>query len=78
MSNRNDPRVIAGRDWARQVCKALSLDPLKVRRIVIDAQVGEVLSVYIEAWGDDRLIDIQLPDAASLNLVTNLPQETDE
>ncbi len=35
-------------------------DPLTIRRVVIDAQAGNVLLIYLETFGDERILDVAL------------------
>jgi len=46
-------------DLAVQVCKALDIDPEMVRRVVIDLEVGNAARVFVEMWGDKKLLDVQ-------------------
>jgi len=44
-----------------QVLEKLALDPAKIRRVVIDAQIGQALVLYIEHYGDDRILSVEPP-----------------
>ncbi len=52
--------IISGDEIGIKICKALDIDPDLVRRVVLDT-VGpfEPLVVYIEIYGDEKLLDIQ-------------------
>lgn len=53
--------------WA----EALGLDPLDehyVRRLVIDAEAGQPLRIYVERYGTDRLLEIVPPSPASVEI----------
>ena len=34
-----------------------------VRRVVIDAKAGSVVQIYVERYGDERLLDVITPTA---------------
>lgn len=56
---RNAP--IMSDPFGEKICKALGIDPMLVRRIVIDAEVGEPLRVYAEMYGGKALLDLEFP-----------------
>jgi len=43
------------------ICRAFEIPPDRVRRIVVDTQVGRKVSVYIEFVGDERLLAMDWP-----------------
>jgi len=49
--------VIGVQDFQVQVCGALGLDPMRVKRIIIDLNAADCgpLPVYVEMVGDSRL-----------------------
>ena len=49
---------ILGQDLAILIAKGLGLDPLKVRRVVLDVGVNCAVVAYVELIGDERLIEI--------------------
>jgi hypothetical protein len=50
-----------GRDTlGTEICKATGIAPERVRRIVIDLCVGEAAKVYVEAFGDDAILDVSI------------------
>ena len=40
------------------LCKAVGVDASRVRRIVIDAEVGNAIKVYIDMFGTDELLTV--------------------
>ena len=54
-------RLILGRDLAKAICAALELPYETVARIVIDIPVDDIVRVYMERLGDDRLLHVNWP-----------------
>ena len=48
-------------EYGKAICKALGIESKKVRRVVVDAQVGEALKVYVEMFGGPELVKVSLP-----------------
>jgi hypothetical protein len=46
--------------------------PPLCRRVVIDAEAGSCVKLYYEVYGDERLLEVGIPDAL-LNVVTGQP-----
>jgi hypothetical protein len=44
--------------WPALVKAGLFREDESVRRIVIDAQAGCAVVMYVEHWGDERLLDV--------------------
>ena len=57
--------AITGNQLGMQVCEALGIDCEKtlVRRIVIDIAVNDLVKVYVETIGTEKLLDIKLPES---------------
>jgi len=55
--------IITGNEYGMKLCEALGIDPIKtkVKRIVLDVQANEPVRVYVELFGTNGLLDIQLP-----------------
>jgi hypothetical protein len=55
--------IITGDKYGEQLCEALGIDTSKgkVARIVIDVRPDEPVRVYVELFGTDKLLDVQLP-----------------
>lgn len=68
-------RMIHSERWALQVCAALGIDGARVRRIVIDAEARQALKVYVEYFGDNRLLDVRPPSPAEVQIVTGAPRD---
>lgn len=56
-----DKKIIAD-EFIKQLCDELGLDNTKVRRIVIDAEVRCVVKVYVDLFGNQRLMKVGIPD----------------
>jgi hypothetical protein len=53
------PRLITTEAfWRALVDAGVFREDESVRRIVIDAQAGEPLVMYVERWGDERLLQV--------------------
>jgi len=50
--------MILGRKLMETIAPAIGLEVGHLRRIVIDAPLDDVVSVYIELVGDERLLEI--------------------
>ena len=55
------PRTIMADKFVMQWAHALGVDPGECRRIVIDAEVGNVLRIHVEKLGDERMLDVRPP-----------------
>jgi len=49
-----------GRDFGKEVCEALGLDPDVTRRVIIDINsgAGGLVMVYVERYGTDGLFNV--------------------
>ena len=54
----SDSRIISGKEFSVVLCKSLGLDPNRIRRIVLDVSVRDVVIAYVELIGDSRLLEI--------------------
>jgi hypothetical protein len=53
------PRVIGGEAFAKALADAGIIRDLdKVSRVVIDARAGHVVVLYVERYGDERLLKV--------------------
>jgi hypothetical protein len=60
----NRPRLITTETfWRALVDASVFREDESIRRIVIDTQAGAAVVMYVERWGDTRLLDV----AATLN-----------
>jgi hypothetical protein len=61
MTQTTQPRIITTEKfWRALVDAGVFREDEKVRRIVIDAQAGDAVVMYVERWGDERLLDVAL------------------
>ena len=60
-------RPIHGRELAREWAEALGIDLSQTRRIVIDIPCHDVVRVYVEQFGTERLLKIT-PPSDGLNI----------
>lgn len=51
-------RIMSESLWPAFVKAGLFPDDGAVRRVVIDVQAGEPVVMYVEMWGDERLLDV--------------------
>jgi hypothetical protein len=51
-------RIMSDALWPVLMKAGLFREDDSVRRIVIDAQAGEPIVMYVEHWGDERLLDV--------------------
>jgi len=52
--------ITTERFWRALVDAGVFREEESIRRLVIDAQAGELLVMYVERWGDERLLDVAL------------------
>jgi hypothetical protein len=61
MTQTTQPRIITTEKfWRALVDAGVFREDEKVRRIVIDAQADDAVVMYVERWGDERLLDVAL------------------
>ncbi len=51
-------QIIGGREFLHILCKTMGFEDAKVRRIVLDVGMDDVVLVYVELFGDDRLLNV--------------------
>lgn len=71
------PRLITGEQFAAYLEQAGIIRPEdRVRRVVIDAQVGAAVQLFIERFGDDRMIQLATSlQGTTMRIVNVQPQE---
>lgn len=52
--------VILGRSLLLKLCEALDIPANKTRRIIIDAEVNSICKVYVEMFGGEELLELDL------------------
>lgn len=57
--------------WVKQMIEALGLDGAKVRRLVIDAEIGQTTKVYVECWGRSTMLEVEPPHVMLLRSSSN-------
>ena len=60
--------VILSNKWADEICHLYGIDPARVARVIVDAKAGEVLRVYFNGFGDDRLLELIPSEARSADV----------
>lgn len=55
--------------WVKQMIQALGLDGAKVRRLVIDAEVGQTIKVYVECWGPSTMLEVEPPARGAVEII---------
>jgi hypothetical protein len=53
---RSETKVITGDKLGAAICEAMGIDPSKVQRVIVDAEVGQPAKVYFQMVGDERLL----------------------
>ena len=64
--------------FSLSVVRALGLEPANVRRIVLDMGVDRTMMAYIEMYGSDKFIEINVPDFIEANITILDKAETHE
>ena len=62
--------IKTGQQWIMAMMKALGIDAevTPVRRIVIDAKVGEPVMMYVECFASTKVLDVELPDPTNVQV----------
>ncbi len=55
-------------DWVVKWAEALGIEPSETRRIIIDAEAGSALRVYVEKLGTTKMYDIEIPDLSETEI----------
>lgn len=64
-----DDTIILGRELGKKIVEALGLDNKKVRRIIIDMQVNEPVTIYTELYGTRKLLEIDYSSLADAYII---------
>lgn len=56
-------KLILSDEWLKKLKEALNLGEY-IRRVVIDATVGEALIIHVERYGDSRILEVTPPTEA--------------
>lgn len=51
--------IISGETVTGEICKALDIDPGRVRRIILDLPADGMVVAYVEMIADTRFLDIK-------------------
>lgn len=62
------PPMVSSSEFALRFLKALGIDGARCRRLIIDAEVQHVLKVYVEYYGDERVLDIRFPELGEVDI----------
>lgn len=54
-------RVVHGIELGTVILKALDIDPVQVRRVIVDCRVDAAAIVHIELFGSEEVISIDWP-----------------
>lgn len=71
--------MLSGREFLTKLIAA-GVVPVGTRRVVIEADCRNAVRLYSEAFGDDRLWDVDLPDILSGCLtvaIADVPKDED-
>lgn len=55
-------------DFLKKLCASVGEDASLVRRIVIDASVDNAMFIYVEKYGDDKLLLIEFPTPDGISI----------
>ena len=58
-----ETNLLSSRKWVKHVLSKMGIDNEFVGRVVIDAQVGEVVQIYIAFIGNEELLEVEAPMA---------------
>ncbi len=61
-------RMVYSDVWIKKVSEALGVNVEECSRIIIDARAGEFLKIYVEKFGADRMLNIDVSDVKSANI----------
>ena len=61
-------QLISSDDWIELVLKKLNIDPSRVGRVVIDANVAQPLLFYITYLGGEELLEVRPPEANEVQI----------
>jgi hypothetical protein len=67
-TQRRRPATIRGDEFALRFLAALGIDGAKSRRLIIDCEAQHVMRVYVEYYGDARVLDIQFPGPGEVEI----------
>lgn len=62
--------IIRGQDLLIAICKTLNIDESHVSRIIVDVAFDEAVKVYVEQYGDQKLLQVDWT-----NLLKNVDAE---
>lgn len=61
--------VIKGDKWVTEFLNAIGMGDIPVRRIIVDAEVGHPVKIYVEQWGDERMFNVRPPGADEATVI---------
>lgn len=70
------PKMIRADGFILKVAKIIEIDSNRIRRIVIDAKFNQIVLVYVEMVGDERMLDIKM-DKSEIKIM-NVEKQEDE
>ena len=56
-------KIILADPWLKQLCESQGMNYDRVSRIIIDAQAGSPVLMYVIQFGDEGLLDVAPPEA---------------
>ncbi len=57
----DQPMMVKGDSKLVQQFVKAGIVPNHCRRIVLDMEIGEIVKLYYECYGDDKLLEIDIP-----------------
>lgn len=62
-------KPLTGRDLIQWLAAA-GIDVDSAYRVVIDAKASDIVRIYVERFGDERMISVKPPDLAGAEVIT--------
>ena len=60
--------IVLGKGFMERLYE-LGIIPMFTQRVVIDASINDVVKIYIEQYGDDRLLDVEVADFLGAQII---------
>lgn len=61
-------KIIPSVDFLKKLCASVGEDANLVRRIVIDARADDAMLIYVEKYGDEKLLLIEFPTPDGISI----------
>ena len=61
-------KILLANKWIEHVLSKMEIDNEFVSRIVIDAQAGDVMQIYVVFLGSEELLEVRAPTAEGVTI----------